>query len=108
MAVMAVMAAVRMVPAGVVTPVAVAVIAVVSVAVVSMPLRMTITIAVSIDRPTWRSHHYRRYPMARCHHDVRGVSKYHPRKWRKRKANVYVDSCLGSRSRSEKNRCEHC
>jgi hypothetical protein len=73
------------------------------------PVRI-MAVAISIDRPPTgrRSHEDGRWAIARCHHDSRGVSKNHPRKWRQRNANVNVDTCLGSRSRSEKNRCDQC
>ena len=99
---MAVAATVRVAATGMVAavrtiPVRVSVIAVIAMAIIAVAMRM-VSVAVSVDRRT----------RARYHHDWRGVTKNNPRKWWQWKANTDVDTCLGSRSRSEKNRREHC
>jgi len=95
---MAVVATMRKLPtAGILAvgpiPVAVSIITAISASMVTVSVRM-VAVAVSIDRPAWRGHDHRRRTMARYHHDGRGVTKNHPRKWRQRNANVNVNSCL--------------
>jgi len=70
---------------------------------------IVVPVSISIDYGSaWRSHDHWRSTIARCYHDGRGVTKYHPRQRWEREANVDVDTCLRGCSRSEKNRCEHC
>ena len=71
------------------------------------PRVVVVGVAVSIDRPAGRGHDHGVNAMARCHHDRRGIAKNHPRNRWQRNANTDVYTCLGSRSRSEKNRCQH-
>jgi hypothetical protein len=64
-------------------------------------------LSVSIDRPAWRGHNHGWSTRAWRYDHGRGITNNHPRQRRQRKANVDVDTCLRSRSRSDKNRCEH-
>jgi hypothetical protein len=64
-------------------------------------------LSVSIDRLAWRGHNHRWSTRPGRYHNWSGITDNHPRQRRQRNANVDVDTCLRSPSRSDKNRCEH-
>jgi len=105
---MAAVAAVRVAATGMVAAVGGMTLVVSVGAVLAMAMIAVVMVAITIDRPAWRSHDHRWRTRPLNHHDWRRVAEDHPRKWRQRNADADVDTCLGSRSRSEKNRREHC